>query len=543
MSLESKGGPESIAAVVQRIKAWVTLQTPGIVRIRYVSDVSRDLAIQELSQVSAATIRFEPPEAGHASEWLEDRLKALETIDDSAIRAVCVVFPFQSEALRVSRFWPALHTLNLKRESISRLQLIQLWWIDETLADQAELEAPDLSSWFQLRLKLKETPPVEEAVSFYRQLALGRPESFLPDLAESLNQYGNELGKEGRLEDAQARAHEAVAIFRHLAQKRPDAFLPNLAGSLNDLANRLSSLGRREEAVSAAEEAVRLYRQLAEQRPEDFQSYLAMSLNTLANRLSGMGRFEDALTSVEEAVKLFGQLAQQRPHAFLPFMAGSLNNLAGRLSELGRREETLPAAEIAVKIYRQLAELDPDAFLPDLAGSLNTLGNGLGALGRLEEATAVAEEAVKFHRQLAQQRPEAFLPALAMSLNNFANRLNERGRNEEAIAVIKEAIILYGQLIQKHPDPFLPQLAKSQAALGNILLADEPVDATKQFEKGIRVLSPLFLRSPQAHGPLMKLMIGLYTRTAERAQIETDRELLTPIVKELHILGLLKARA
>jgi hypothetical protein len=49
-----------------------------------------------------------------------------------------------------------------------------------------------------------------------------------------------------------------VEIRRGLAAARPDAFLPNLANSLNNQSNRLSDLGRREDALTAVDEALHL---------------------------------------------------------------------------------------------------------------------------------------------------------------------------------------------------------------------------------------------------------------------------------------------
>jgi hypothetical protein len=47
-----------------------------------------------------------------------------------------------------------------------------------------------------------------------------------------------------------------VAAGRELAVARPDAFLPDVAVSLNNQSGRLSQLGRREDALTAIDEAV-----------------------------------------------------------------------------------------------------------------------------------------------------------------------------------------------------------------------------------------------------------------------------------------------
>jgi tetratricopeptide (TPR) repeat protein len=310
---------------------------------------------------------------------------------------------------------------------------------------------------------------IEEAVTTYRTLAQGRPDTFLPDLAASLNNQSGRLSELGRRKEALAAIEEAVTVYRILAQGRPDTYLPDLAASLNNLAPRLSGLGRREEALAAIEEAVTIYRTLAQTHPDAFLPDLAGSLNNQSGRLSELGRREEALAAIEEAVTVRRTLAQAHPDAFLPDLAASLNNLAPRLSGLGRREEALAAIEEAVTVYRTLAQGHPDAFLPDLAGSLNNQSGRLSELGRREEALAAIEEAVTVRRTLAQAHPDAFLPDLAGSLNNLALRLSGLGRREKALAAIKEAVTVRRTLAKARPAVFTSRYANSLEIQATIL--------------------------------------------------------------------------
>jgi tetratricopeptide (TPR) repeat protein len=142
----------------------------------------------------------------------------------------------------------------------------------------------------------------------------------------------------GRQEDALAAAEEAVAIRRSLAAARPDAFLPDLAQSLNNQANFLSELGRREEALAAAEEAVAIRRSLAAARPDAFLPDLALSLSNQANRQADLRR-EEAVTPSEEAVTIRRDLTEAHPDVFLLGPAGSLNNLAGAVAAVLREAD------------------------------------------------------------------------------------------------------------------------------------------------------------------------------------------------------------
>jgi tetratricopeptide (TPR) repeat protein len=286
----------------------------------------------------------------------------------------------------------------------------------------------------------------------------------------------------GRPEDALAATEEAVTIRRDQAGARPETFLPDLAMSLDNLSGCLSALGRREEALAAIEEAVAMYRDLAAARPKAFLPGLAMSLNNQSSRLGDLGRREEALAAIEEAVAIRRDQAGVRPEAFLPSLAGSLNNMSGCLTALGREEEALAVIEEAVTVYRDLAAARPEAFLPNLAGSLNNLSGCLADLERPEDALAAIEEAVTVYRDLAAARPEVFLPDLALSLNNQSSRLGDLGRREEALRAIEEAVTIRRRLAQARPAEFAGRLARSlerQAAILSALGRDAEAKAAR----------------------------------------------------------------
>lgn len=242
-----------------------------------------------------------------------------------------------------------------------------------------------------------------------------------------------------REEEALLVIEQAVTCFRQLASAQPDTFLPNLATSLNNQANLLRDLGRPEEALAVNEEALGLYRQLAAASPEEFTFNVAASLNNLALPLRDLGQPEEALDVIEEAVGMARQLAAARPDEFTFFLAGSLANLAVRLADLGRREEALGASEEATGLYQQLADARPDEFNPRLANTLELLACDLSNLGRQEDALAVIEQAVTIHRQLAAARPGVYVPRLESSLLVKADVLISLGREPEADSARAEA--------------------------------------------------------------------------------------------------------
>jgi len=145
----------------------------------------------------------------------------------------------------------------------------------------------------------------------------------------------------------------------------------------------------------------------------------------------------------------------------------------------------------------------------------------------------MAEEAVRIYRELAHARPDAFLPGLGMSVNNLATMLRDLGQREEALAMAEEAVRIRRQLAQARPDAFLPDLSKSLAVRGLALGEERGGEAMASFAEAVRVLTPLCLRLPQAHLPLMRALLRAYLRAAERAGAEPDPELLAPLLEAL----------
>jgi tetratricopeptide (TPR) repeat protein len=273
-------------------------------------------------------------------------------------------------------------------------------------------------------------------------------------LSRWLSNFGNRLSGLGRYEEALAASQEAVAIYRRLAETRPDSFLPDLASSLNNVSWALSHLGRREEALAANQEAVAIDRRLAEIRPDAFLPDLAWSLNNLGRDLYNLGRREEALAASQEAVAVYQRLAETRPDAFLPGLAGSVHNLGIWLSHLGRREEALAASQEAVAIRRRLAETRPDAFLPYLARSLHNLGIRLSDLGRREEALAASQEAAAIFRRLAATCPNAFLPDLATSISVMSEALAAFDQHGEAVQATTQALEILAPFTERYPQAF-----------------------------------------------------------------------------------------
>ncbi|PUE11182.1 hypothetical protein B9Z51_02375 [Limnohabitans sp. T6-5] len=283
--------------------------------------------------------------------------------------------------------------------------------------------------------------------------------------AQELNKHAYFLANSGARENALTVAQEAVDIYLDLLQAQPQTFRPDLAQSLRNLAARWSDLGQHENALDNAHAALNINRQLHQAYPQSFAPHLAANLGDLANYMSALGQRENALAAAQEAVDIFRLMAQKNPNAFEKDLTGYLSNLANRLSELGNHEKALPVAQEAIDIRRRLALEQPHAFEPDLAASLNNLAILLIKLGQRKNALALSQESVTIRRRLAMAQPEAFEPVLARSLKNQAELLSELDERENAMELAQEAVGLYQSLSNRYPQAFSEQLVNAQRIL------------------------------------------------------------------------------
>jgi tetratricopeptide (TPR) repeat protein len=284
----------------------------------------------------------------------------------------------------------------------------------------------------------------EKVLAFVRDRSADGGEGVLNQRGRLANNLSVRLSALERSEEAVVASLEAVEVYRQLASWKPDAYRPDLAMSLNNFGNRLRTFGLPENALAAHRAAVDVdvRKRLAAQRPDDFSAGLAISLHSLGNDLSSLERYEGALTAFQEAVEIRRGLAALQPEAYRFQIAKRLFNLSNVLRQLGRREEALETLTEAVEIYREFADLRPDMFLPDLAKSLANLGFLLEGVGRREEGLNAMREAARLFRELALIRPEAFQPDLAGNLYNLGSALHKLERYDEALPMLLEAVNL-----------------------------------------------------------------------------------------------------
>ncbi|AFY39741.1 Tetratricopeptide TPR_1 repeat-containing protein [[Leptolyngbya] sp. PCC 7376] len=310
---------------------------------------------------------------------------------------------------------------------------------------------------------------------------------------ESLFEYALFLQNHNQFKKALPLYEEALERYRQLAASNPQSYLPDVAMTLNNLANLHKALNEYETALGEYEEALEIYRQLAATNPQSYLPYVATTLNNLANLHKALNEYETALGEYEEALEIYRQLAATNPQSYLPYVATTLNNLAVLHSDRNEYETALGEYEEALEIRRQLAATNPQSYLPDVAMTLNNLAILHSDRNEYETALGEYEEALEIRRQLAATNPQSYLPYVATSLNNLAVLHKALNEYETALGEYEEALEIYRQLAATNPQSYLPDVAMTTINLSmfyqdnvpnrqkSIALAEECIEISKDF--------------------------------------------------------------
>jgi tetratricopeptide (TPR) repeat protein len=177
--------------------------------------------------------------------------------------------------------------------------------------------------------------------------ALAGAAQYLPDDAVAHLNYGNALGRLGRLEEAQTSYTQALAIR------------PEFAEAHNNLADLQLELGRLDEAAHSCRRALGI------------RSDFAEAHQNLGKALAGLGRIEEAVVSCRRALEI------------RPDFAEAHNTLGNAWLKLARLDDAIASFERALVIR------------PDFAEAHVNLANALRSIGRLDDAVAGYRRALR----------------------------------------------------------------------------------------------------------------------------------------------------
>ncbi|WP_081494397.1 tetratricopeptide repeat protein [Bradyrhizobium genomosp. III] len=266
------------------------------------------------------------------------------------------------------------------------------------------------------------------------------------DVAESLNNLGLLLAKQGSLADAEPFYRRSLTVRETLPLSNGNSI--EIATTLNNLANLYVQQGRHADAAPLSTRSIELLEQAL--GPNDQR--LASPLNNLSFNFRKQGRYANARTLLERALQI-NEKELGRGH---PEIAKILSNIANIYEDEGRYSEAEPLLNRALTILE--AALSPDH--PDLSIALNNLAGVYNRQGRYLEAELLYNRALL----IAEKSSGPDNLSTAVSLNNLAMLYANQARFLEAASLAERALMIF----QEKLPPDHPDVATSLSNLGTI---------------------------------------------------------------------------
>ena len=325
------------------------------------------------------------------SSELNDPLVLLESIDGEVRRCVCF-YDLEAALPEVAGI------LNLRRESLLRVQHALVFWVTEHGLREIATLAPDFWAWrsgvFDFRLGARELGA---------QIA---SEAVLQPL---------EFRDRGELE-------RRASLYRGLVrehQSRSSVDQPALVRALLRLAEAEQRLGNRVAAESATQQAVEGAR-IANDRVA-----LVPALFRLGHLAQEASRLAEADALFQQAVGLAEQLGDQHSAAVLYHQMGIV----------AQQRQELELAETLYQRARQVYE--KEGAERDAAAIYHQLGNLALSRNELEEAERHYQRALDIERRLGRQ------PELAAEYLGLGNVALQRGAYDSSGGFLEQARDIY----------------------------------------------------------------------------------------------------
>ncbi|MBV1855167.1 toll/interleukin-1 receptor domain-containing protein [Catellatospora tritici] len=339
-----------------------------------------------------------------------------------------------------------------------------------------------------------------ESLEIFRRLADRHTGVYSNDVAMSLLLTGNRYSELGRHQDHLLAARQAHEILQALSDRSPDMHLPDYASALLSLARALRDTGLRVEALEQAEESASILRTMTGRYPQSYSSDLVSALSTQSALLTSVGEHQQAAAVLTEAVTISRKLAANSPESQLAPLATILTSRSHAHGRIGRPADGLADSDEATTIARDLVAAQPSAHRRLLADALLSRGNRLGELSEEDAALSATEEVVEIYRALAAQESDAYAADLGRALNNLAVRLGAVGRDPEALQVLAEVVTIRRALVDRSRDANLGELA---SALNNLAIQldknGSAAESLRAIKEAVELLSELAARFPSAY--------------------------------------------
>jgi tetratricopeptide (TPR) repeat protein len=370
--LEVSSATGSIHDIIQRLLLWGGRAAPGLAKVEYSSEFSRQAVINQLRSAlrekEIALHEIQLP-TYQSPKMITDFLnQTLDQYNNGLVSITGFTTAFDSKVPLADAF----RQLNMNREQFAHRPLQQIWWMLPIFSQNSLWGMEDLTSWFMPRLRLTEIILPDDAIS---------------NRIESLEQFSH-------FDEARRRAYRLIEQFQSAnANGRNTSELLNLyllpalealtevnafrelteitsqfAGLLNELKEssspdllevlrKLGILYRKQGRYSESEALFKRILTVQEKSLDSWHSNLGSTLNDLAFIYLLQGRYSEAEPLCMRALSICEeQLGENHPET-----GNRLNNLALLYASTGRYAEAEPLYVRALGVFsNQLGKEHPD---------------------------------------------------------------------------------------------------------------------------------------------------------------------------------------
>ena len=487
----------SVADAISRLGIWLSREGVRMARVEYLSEAAREAVMAWLS--SRVAVEDAPlPERREGSEVAGWMIESLRRAAAAPVRTVVCFRGF--ERAFAGPLPGELLALNLQRETFLEAGAAQIWWLPSEVVGVFLRSAPDLDSWFDLKLALTELPAAARLELVADRWTLApeegrRRSASLLARAERAIRAGEpwaevwrefvapaleDLRSAGLMQEAEGHAKRLGQLVRELRQE--GIARPKTAADALALAEMLKDQGDLDRALDAAREALAgkpweraaagfLIARIFEVRGDldealrvlqtdvlpvfeklgDIRSR-AVTMGKIADIFQARGQFDEALRIVrEELLPAFEKLGDIRERAVTMGRIADIFQARGQLDEALRirREELLP-------VFEKLGAIRERAV------TMGRIADIFQARGQLDEALRIRRE-----DQLPVYEKLGDIRSRAVTLGKIADIFQARGQLEEALRIRREdELPVYQQLGAVHESEVTK--AKIAAILSNL---------------------------------------------------------------------------
>lgn len=414
--------PGSVAEVVARLTIWARRAPKGLALVEFDSEFSRRAAQERLEQnlryanvpFHAITLPTQQPAADVLRDWLaQSRDVKSGVVSVTGFATAFAENPPSPDDLRI---------LNFNRENLARFEVCQIWWVTRAFAEAMMRAAPDLVSWFLVRLRLLEqVAPLDDLPGGFGAKLMTL---FLGDPLRASAHYELSLERaieKGEPEDTlQALAAGAVAPWLASGlekEARLTAF---------ELANRITATMNETEVISGkAERILDGARLVVEMSVADFDKHFRLGIRELAIEATQKGEHAKAEMHFQRALQA-ERVAYGPEHLEVATTEAALS--ANYLQQ-GRNTEALPLMRHALAVYEK--------YLGAKHWRVASVTYNLGALlfheKRYEEAEGSLRKAlIAAEDNYGKEDPQILQPLELYSLVLFLNDKDAKAEELES---------------------------------------------------------------------------------------------------------------